>query len=332
MYSYCTPPMHSKPRQCTTSSHPHAKFAIIPRFSPGGTRVPLIIDGKKIAAEIREEIRREVAALAQRGITPGLAVVLVGDDPASQIYTRNKKLACEELGIASFAHDLPKDCSEQRLLDLVESLNRDPKVNGILVQLPLPKQINETKVLNAMNPDKDVDGFHPINVGKLLNGDACFRPCTPWGCQELLLRSGVDPEGKHVVVLGRSNIVGKPIAAMLMQKAPGANATVTVCHSRSNNLADITRTADILIAAMGSPRFVKASMVKDGVVVIDVGTNRIVDATKKSGHRLVGDVDFDEVAPKAAAITPVPGGVGPMTITMLMLNTVKSAQLSNGLI
>ena len=285
-----------------------------------------IIDGKKIAGEIRAEIAREVKALARRRIVPGLAVVLVGDDPASQVYVRMKKRSCTELGMASFDHDLPKSCSERRLLDLVAKLNADPRVHGILVQLPLPKQISEAKVLNAVDPEKDVDGFHPVNVGKLINGEETFFPCTPKGCQELLLRSGYDPAGKHVVIIGRSNIVGKPMAAILMQKAPGANATVTVCHSRTRNLAKITKQADIIIAAMGVPNFVKARMVKDGVVVIDVGQNRIEDKAKKSGYRMVGDVDFKNVSKKARAITPVPGGVGPMTITMLMKNTVESAK------
>lgn len=285
-----------------------------------------IIDGKKIAAQIRAEIGKEVKALARRKIVPGLAVVLVGDDPASQVYVRMKKKACAELGFASFDHDLPKNCSEKRLLNLIDKLNADPAVHGILVQLPVPKQINEARILNAIDPAKDVDGFHPVNVGKLLNGEATFLPGTPHGCQELLLRSGYDPAGKHVVIVGRSNIVGKPMAAILMQKAAGANATVTVCHSRTKNLAAITRQADILIAAIGVPNFIKSRMVKDGVVVIDVGVNRVKDSTKKSGYRLVGDVDFKNVSKKAKAITPVPGGVGPMTITMLLQNTLEAAK------
>lgn len=285
-----------------------------------------IIDGKKIAAQIRAEIGKEVKALARRKIVPGLAVVLVGDDPASQVYVRMKKRACAELGFASFDHDLPKNCSEKRLLNLIDKLNADPAVHGILVQLPVPKQINEARILNAIDPAKDVDGFHPVNVGKLLNGEATFLPGTPHGCQELLLRSGYDPAGKHVVIVGRSNIVGKPMAAILMQKAAGANATVTVCHSRTKNLAAITRQADILIAAIGVPNFIKSRMVKDGVVVIDVGVNRVKDSTKKSGYRLVGDVDFKNVSKKAKAITPVPGGVGPMTITMLLQNTLEAAK------
>lgn len=291
-------------------------------------RGPKIIDGKKTAAAILEELRGDVAALAASGVRPGLAVVLVGADPASQVYVRSKRKTCADLGIASFAHDLPADCTERRLLGLIARLNADPKVHGILVQVPLPKQIDEQRVLNAIDPDKDVDGFHPVNVGRLLNGEDAFVSCTPAGCQELLLRAGFDPSGKHVVVVGRSNIVGKPVAALLMQKARGANATVTVCHSRTRNLAAITRQADILIAAIGVPEFVKARMVREGVVVIDVGVNRVPDDTKKSGHRLVGDVDFKGVSKKAKAITPVPGGVGPMTIAMLMRNTVKAARLA----
>lgn len=294
--------------------------------SAGGVIMAKIIDGNKIAKAIQGEIAGDVAALKKRGIVPGLAVVLVGDDPASEVYVRMKKRDCAEAGIRSFDYDLPKSCTEKRLLDLIAKLNVDPAVHGILVQLPLPKQINEAKVLNAVDPAKDVDGFHPVNVGKMLNGEDAFLPCTPHGCQELLMRSGYDPAGKHVVVVGRSNIVGKPMAAILMQKAAGANATVTVCHSRTKNIAKITQQADILIAAIGSPRFIKARMVKKGVVVIDVGVNRVDDKTKKSGYRLEGDVDFKNVEKKARAITPVPGGVGPMTRTMLLQNTLESAR------
>lgn len=285
-----------------------------------------LIDGNRIADEIREEIRAEVAALKRRKVTPGLATVLVGADPASEVYVRMKRRNCAELGIQSFDHNLPVSCTQKRLLSLIEKLNADPAVHGILVQLPLPKQISEAAVLNAINPRKDADGFHPVNVGKLLNGEEAFLPCTPKGCQQLLLRSGYDPSGKHVVIVGRSNIVGKPMAAILMQKAPGANATVTVCHSRTKNIANYTKQADILIAAIGSARFVKGRMVKDGVIVIDVGMNRVDDATKKSGYRLEGDVDFKSVSKKARAITPVPGGVGPMTRVMLMQNTVEAAK------
>ena len=289
------------------------------------------LDGKKLAAEIRAELKIEVDALKKKGVTPGLAVVLVGDDPASHIYVRNKGLACEELGMNSWTHILPANATERRVLNLVKKLNADPKVHGILVQSPLPKQIDEPKVLNMIDPNKDVDGFHPVNTGKLLNGEDCFVACTPAGCQELLLRNGYDPAGKHVVVVGRSNIVGKPVAALLVQKAAGANATVTICHSRTKNLSAITKQADILIAAIGVAEFIKARMVKEGVVVIDVGMNRIPDPTKKSGSRLVGDVDFKGVSKKARAITPVPGGVGPMTITMLMKNTVLAAKRLHGL-
>ncbi len=289
-------------------------------------RKPKIISGTALSAEIRAELKVDVAAVAKAKRTPGLAVVLVGEDPASQVYVASKRRTCEELGINSYAHDLPASCTERRLLGVIAKLNSDPKVHGILVQMPLPKHIDEQKVLNAVDPAKDVDGFHPVNVGKLLNGEKGFVPCTPAGCIEMLLRSGYDPAGKHVVVLGRSNIVGKPVAALLMQKALGGNATVTVCHSRTKNLAAITKQADILVAAIGIPEFVKSRMVKDGVVVIDVGINRIPDKTRKSGSRLVGDVDFKNVSKKARAITPVPGGVGPMTIAMLMKNTVEAAR------
>lgn len=288
-------------------------------------RGPRIIDGKKTSGIILEELKGEVAALRAKGIQPGLAVVLVGEDPASEVYVRSKRKTCADLGIASFSHDLPANATEKRLLTLIAKLNADPKVHGILVQVPLPKHMDEQRVLNAISPDKDVDGFHPVNVGRLLNGEEAFVSCTPAGCQELLKRWGYDPAGKHVVIVGRSNIVGKPLAALLMQKAKGANATVTVCHSRTKNLAALTRQADILVAAIGVPEFVTARMVREGAVVIDVGVNRIPDATKKSGTRLVGDVAFAGVAKKARAITPVPGGVGPMTIAMLMRNTVLAA-------
>jgi methylenetetrahydrofolate dehydrogenase (NADP+)/methenyltetrahydrofolate cyclohydrolase len=285
-----------------------------------------IISGPKIAEAIRAELAVEIAALKTKGITPGLAVVLVGEDPASEVYVRNKRKTCGELGINSYAHDLPADTTEKKLLALIEKLNADPRVHGILVQMPLPKHISEQRVLNAIDPNKDVDGFHPVNVGKLLNGDECFVSCTPAACIELLVRSGYDPAGKHAVVVGRSNIVGKPVAALLMQKGRGGNATVTVCHSRTKGLAKITQTADILIAAIGVPQFIKGRMVRPGAIVIDVGINRVPDPTKKSGFRLVGDVDFAAASKKARAITPVPGGVGPMTITMLMRNTVTAAQ------
>lgn len=291
-----------------------------------------IIDGSKVADEIRVEIAADVKALATRGVVPGLSVVLVGEDPASQVYVRMKRKECAEMGMLSVDHTLPKTCAEEELLALIGELNADPRVHGILVQFPVPKHIDQGKVINAISPEKDVDGLHPMNAGRMLSGEPGFRPCTPAGCQQLLLRYGYDPAGKHVVVLGRSNLVGKPMAAILMQKAAGADATVTLCHSRTRELEKFTRQADILVAAMGSAHFVKADMVREGVVVIDVGTNRIADPSKKSGHRLVGDVDFDAVSQKAEAITPVPGGVGPMTRVMLMKNTVEAAKRAAGII
>ncbi len=286
-----------------------------------------IISGNEVAKAMRAELKEEVSKMKASGVTPGLVVILVGEDPASQVYVRKKGEACEELGITSETIRLPATTSEEELLKLIDKYNADPKFDGILVQLPLPKQISEEKVLMRMDPGKDVDGFHPVNVGKMVVGAESYLPCTPAGIQELLVRSGNDPKGKHVVILGRSNIVGKPIANILVQKAAGADATVTVCHSRTKDLPALSKQADILIAAMGVPKFVKADMVSDGVVVIDVGVNRIEDATTKSGTRLVGDVDFDGVKEKAKAITPVPGGVGPMTITMLMKNTVQAAKV-----
>jgi methylenetetrahydrofolate dehydrogenase (NADP+)/methenyltetrahydrofolate cyclohydrolase len=291
-------------------------------------RTAKIIDGKKISSTILADLKKDIEQLTGSGITPGLAVVLVGSDPASQVYVNAKRKTCAEIGVASFYHEMPENCTEKRLLGLIDKLNADPKVHGILVQMPLPKHINEKHVLEAILPEKDVDGFHPVNVGRLLNGEECFVSCTPAGCHALLMRSGYDPSGKHVVIVGRSNIVGKPLAALLMQKAQGANATVTVCHSRTRNIGKYTREADILIAAMGVPEFIQPRMVREGAVVIDVGVNRIPDATRKSGTRLVGDVAFAGVSKKAKAITPVPGGVGPMTIAMLMTNTVKAARLA----
>ena len=290
-----------------------------------------IIDGKQIAAEMQAELKAEVAQLKEQGIVPGLGVVLVGDDPASQTYVTAKQRACEELGIYSDDNRLPADTSQKDLIALVKKLNADPKINGILVQLPLPKGLNEAEVLMTIDPNKDVDGFHPTNVGKMVVGEKAFLPCTPHGVIQLLLRSGVKIEGANVVIVGRSNIVGKPLANMLIQKNATANATVTVCHTRTKDIAFHTKQADIIIAAVGKPKTITADMVKDGVVVIDVGVNRIKDATKKSGFRLVGDVDFEAVKEKASLITPVPGGVGPMTITMLMYNTVQSAKRAAGL-
>jgi len=286
-----------------------------------------IISGKEVAAAIRAELAQEAAELKQKhGVVPGLATVLVGEDPASVSYVTAKGKACRELGMNSLQHTLSAGTSEEDLLKLVAELNRNPEVHGILVQLPLPKQINESKVLYAINPDKDVDGFHPVNVGRLLIGEEVFPPCTPAGIQELIVRSGTPTEGAEVVVVGRSNIVGKPIAVIMLQKKPGANATVTVCHTRSRNMAEHTRRADILIVAAGKPNAVTAEMVKPGATVIDVGVNRI-GFTESGKAKLVGDVDFAAVKEVAGKITPVPGGVGPMTITMLMKNTLRAARL-----
>jgi len=290
-----------------------------------------IIDGKQVAADMRAELKEEVAKLKEQGIVPGLGVILVGEDPASKSYVTAKEKTCEELGIYSDDNRLPEDATQEELMALVEKMNKDPKINGILVQLPLPKHLNEAEVLLAIDPDKDVDGFHPMNVGKMMVGEKAFLPCTPHGVIQLLLRSGVTLEGANVVIVGRSNIVGKPLANMLIQKSKTGNATVTVCHTRTKDIADQTRQADIVIAAAGRPNMVTADMVKEGVVVIDVGVNRVEDATKKRGYRLVGDVDFEAVKEKASLITPVPGGVGPMTITMLMYNTVESAKRAAGL-
>ena len=289
-----------------------------------------IIDGKQVAEDLRAELKATTAKLKKEGIVPGLGVILVGDDPASRSYVTAKEHACENIGIYSDDNRLPADTSEKDLLALVEKMNKDPKINGILVQLPLPKHIDESKVLLAIDPSKDVDGFHPMNIGKMVAGEKAFLPCTPHGIIKLLERSGVKTEGAEVVVVGRSNIVGKPIANMLIQKSPTGNATVTVCHTKTKNLAEHVRRADIIIAAAGRPNTVTADMVKDGAVVIDVGVNRVEDASKKNGYRLVGDVDFEAVKEKASLITPVPGGVGPMTITMLLYNTVESAMYAAG--
>ena len=278
-----------------------------------------LIDGKAVAAQIYEELKPRVEELRKRGLQPGLAVILVGDSPASQVYVRNKERACEKLGIRSFRHHLPTETREEEVLTLIETLNADPQVHGILVQLPLPAHISEREVLYHIVPQKDVDGFHPYNLGRLMIGDPLFLPCTPRGIQELLLRYQIEMEGKHVVIVGRSNIVGKPLAMMLVQKARGANATVSLCHTKTANLAEHTRRADILVVACGSPRAVTGDMVREGVVVIDVGINRV-------GEKLVGDVDFESVIEKASYITPVPGGVGPMTVAMLMANTVSAAE------
>ena len=288
-----------------------------------------IIDGKIISQQIRDEIKKQREEFENKtGIKPGLAVILVGENPASVTYVGMKKKACAEVGFYSEEHKFNTDISEEKLLALINKLNNKKEIHGILVQLPLPKHISEQKVLNLILPTKDVDGFHPVNVGKLVTGDDCLKPCTPAGVQELLIRSGVETKGAHIVIVGRSNIVGKPLAVMLMQKAKGADATVTVCHSRTKNIAEITRQADILIAAIGKPFFIKKDMVKNGAVVIDVGVNRVDDAKVAKGYKLVGDVDYVNVKEVASAITPVPGGVGPMTVTMLMKNTLNAAMSS----
>jgi methylenetetrahydrofolate dehydrogenase (NADP+)/methenyltetrahydrofolate cyclohydrolase len=290
-----------------------------------------IIDGKKIAAAMREELKARIANLKEKGIVPGLGVILVGDDPSSVSYVTGKERACEEMGIYSENNRLDADTPQKRLISLVAKMNKDRKINGILVQLPLPKGLNESEVLEAIDTAKDVDGFHPTNVGRMVVGERAFLPCTPHGVIQLLIRSGVKIEGAEVVIVGRSNIVGKPLANMLIQKSATGNATVTVCHTRTMDLAEHTRRADIVIAAAGRPNTITADMIKEGAVVIDVGVNRVEDATKKQGYRLVGDVDFEAVKEKASLITPVPGGVGPMTITMLLYNTVESAERAAGI-
>ena len=276
---------------------------------------------------MRAELGGEITKLKKSGITPGLAVVLVGDNPASEVYVRMKGKACDEAGLYHETIKLPKDTSEADLMALLERLNASPKIHGILVQLPLPRQIDTNRALHRIDPRKDVDGFHPENVGKVVVGDPTgFRPATPYGVQQLLIRTGVDTKGADAVVVGRSNVVGRPMAALLLQDGPGGNATVTVCHSRTRHIEQHTRQADILIVAIGKPEFVTGDMVKPGAVVIDVGVNRVDDPSRKQGYRLVGDVKFQEAKQVASAITPVPGGVGPMTITMLLYNTVQAAR------
>lgn len=288
-----------------------------------------IISGTEVADQVLSECKRDIADLATLGRRPGLAVVLVGDDPASRAYVRSKDRKCKELGLHSVKHELPVSTTQEELLALVRQLNLDPTVHGILVQSPPPKHIDEAAIVQAIDPAKDVDGFHPINVAKLaLEDPSGFVPCTPLGCQRLLIAAGVETSGAHAVVVGRSMIVGKPMALLLMAKGKGGDATVTVTHSRTRDLAAITRTADIVIAAIGRPNFIRAEHIKEGAVVIDVGINRVDDADTEKGYRLVGDVAFDEVAPKCKAITPVPGGVGPMTIAMLMANTIKACRQS----
>ena len=290
-----------------------------------------ILDGNEIAAAMREELRSEVEELReQRQITPGLAVVLVGDDPASQSYVRNKGKACREVGIHSVQRNLEASATLDEVLGEVERLNVDPAIHGILVQLPLPGQ-DESQVVNAIAPGKDVDGLHPVNLGKLLRQEEGFLPCTPHGVQQILLRSGIPIAGRHVVVVGRSTLVGRPVANILLQKAEAANATVTLCHSATADLAAHTRSGDIVIVAAGHAQMIGADMIRDGATVIDVGINFIPDPTRKSGRRMVGDVDFEAVCQVAGAITPVPGGVGPMTITMLLYNTIWSAKRHHGL-
>ncbi len=288
-----------------------------------------LISGKVIGASINEELRKEVDQLKTKGIEPCLAVVLVGEDPASEVYVRNKKRTCGEIGIRSIGHDLPASTTQEELEKLIQSLNDDPAVHGILCQFPLPEKLNETRVILTISPDKDVDGLHPLNAGLIAMGQPKFISCTPYGVLQMLKRSRISTSGKNAVVLGRSNLVGRPIATLLSSK--GWDATVTVCHSRTANLAEVTSQADIIVAAIGIPEFVKADMVKPGAVVIDVGINRVDDPSKASGSRMVGDVAFKQVEEKASFITPVPGGVGPMTIAMLMANTVNAARWLNGM-
>lgn len=286
-----------------------------------------IIDGAAHARTILDEVAADVKRLAAAGRQPGLAVVIVGEDPASQVYVRSKGKACMDAGMHSETIRLPAETSQAALLETVERLNHDPAIHGILVQLPLPSHLDEHEVLQSINPAKDVDGFHPVNVGKVAVGDPTgFRPCTPYGVQQMLIREGIETSGAHAVVVGRSNIVGRPMASLLLTNGPGGNATVTVCHSRTRDLPAVTRTADIIIVAIGRPEFLTADMVGDGVVVMDVGINRVPDASTPRGYRLVGDVAFEAVARKASAITPVPGGVGRMTIAMLMKNTVQACE------
>ena len=288
-----------------------------------------ILDGQALAAEIRAEVGTGILEMqGNHEVTPGLAAVLVGEDPASAVYVRNKRRACEEVGMFSETFEMPANSSTAAVLERVQALNADQRFHGILVQLPLPSLVDQHQIIEAIDPNKDVDGIHPYNMGKLLQGRPDFIPGTPGGVQQLLLRNGYDPAGANVVICGRSDIVGKPLAILLMQRQEGGNATVTVCHTQTRDLAGITRQADILVAAMGRPNAITADMVKSGAVVVDVGINRVEDATRKRGYRLQGDVNFEPVAAKAGAITPVPGGVGPMTIAMLLVNTLAAARIS----
>jgi len=286
-----------------------------------------IIDGKALGLKIREELKVKVDNLKKRDITPGLGAILVGENPASVVYVNMKKKACEQTGIYTITKNYPDNIDQEMLFDAIEEFNQDKKIDGILVQLPLPSHINEAETLRRILPEKDVDGFHPVSLGKLMLGEETFVPCTPLGIIELMKNYNLSPEGKNVVIVGRSNIVGKPLANLLIQKREWNNATVTVCHSRTKDLTEHTKRAETLIAAIGQPEMITGEMVSEGVIVIDVGVNRVSDPEAKKGYRLVGDVDFASVEPKASAITPVPGGVGPMTIAMLLSNTVKSAEL-----
>jgi methylenetetrahydrofolate dehydrogenase (NADP+) / methenyltetrahydrofolate cyclohydrolase len=291
-----------------------------------------LIDGKKIAADIRSELKAEIQKLKDEGKdVPGLVTFLIGENPASQVYVKNKIKDCEEIGMRTKAESHPADISEEQLLEMIQKYNNDNNYHGILVQLPLPKHIDENKVIETISPKKDVDGFHPNSIGNLVIGKETFASCTPAGIQELLIRYGIETKGKHVVVLGRSNIVGKPIANIMLQKKEHANSVVTICHSAAKNISEYTKQADILIAAIGSPNFVKSNMVKENVVVVDVGISRVEDPSRPKGYRLVGDVDFEDVAPHCSYITPVPGGVGPMTRAMLLQNTYKAFLKLNGL-
>jgi methylenetetrahydrofolate dehydrogenase (NADP+)/methenyltetrahydrofolate cyclohydrolase len=287
-----------------------------------------ILDGALVAAEIRAELRREIAALKQAGVVPGLGVILVGDDPASASYVAGKERACSEIGIRSDDNRLPAGIAQPELLAIVQRLNADPAIHGILVQLPLPRRLDEDQVLLAIDPEKDVDGLHPVNVGRMVIGQEAFLPCTPHGVLQLLARSGIRTDAARVVIVGRSNLVGKPLANLLLRKWDLGNATVTVCHTRTRDIGALTREADIVVAAAGRPGTITADMVRQGAVVIDVGVSRVEDPSARRGYRLVGDVDFEAVKEKAGAITPVPGGVGPMTITMLLYNTVRSARMA----
>ncbi|GBD93602.1 bifunctional protein FolD protein [bacterium BMS3Abin05] len=286
----------------------------------------IIIDGKKVAEAVKSGLRERIRLLAEKKIIPNLTVILVGEDPASRVYVSMKEKACDQLGLLSETVQLPDSVTKEALLNAIQELNRDASVHGILVQMPLPGHIDSRRVIETIDPKKDVDGFHPVNVGKLVAGTPSFVPCTPAGILELLTHYGYVPDGKHVVIVGRSNIVGKPLANLLIQKSATGNATVTVCHTHTKDLAVYTRQADILVAAAGRPKTITGEMVREGVVVIDVGMNRVDDPSAKRGYRLAGDVDFEPVSRKAAAITPVPGGVGPMTIVMLMKNTVQAAE------